>query len=532
MSSLNIRKVLELPVVLEPNAVYLIKNDSNTFSLQATDSAGNIALSQIAEVDAIDSSVISDATSIGRSVLTAENASDIRTLLNAFDSDNYKEPVEFFEVVYFASTNQGATAVVIGDPVPDNATIVWEKDQLVYSLVGPHQGKIYQVQEDGTKILFRDVIEDIFFRVAVCPNNGCVFSKKENGVFTATNFGWVTSTKLFHYNSQSQKVPVSEFLDLLSSNIGDLDSLNTATKTSTVSAISEVKTAVTAAQSKADEVGILTALTTTAKGNVVVAVNEVKSTADDAQAKANTIGLLASLTTTVKTSIVNAINEVKAATNSLLTSIGTLASLTTTAKTDLVSAINEVRTTALQPATSATKLATARSINVNLASTVADDFDGTSDASVGVTGILPVANGGTGGNTITTARTALGVSPAENGAHTGTTSVQTLQVNNIFENPVDMVTGNVVVITAGSFFIKTIAAASTLSVSGVISGRVNSFVLELTNGGNYTVTWWSGIKWEGGVPPQLTANGVDLLTFMTRDNGVTWRGSLNSKDSK
>ena len=126
----------------------------------------------------------------------------------------------------------------------------------------------------------------------------------------------------------------------------------------------------------------------------------------------------------------------------------------------------------------------------------------------------------------------LGVPSSHDFTHTFNNIAQTLQINNIFEAPVDMGAGNAVAITTGSYFIKTVTTASTLSVSGVVSGRVNSFVLELTNGGNHTVTWWSGIKWEGGVPPQLTANGVDILTFTTRDDGVTWRGSLNSKDSK
>lgn len=47
-------------------------------------------------------------------------------------------------------------------------------------------------------------------------------------------------------------------------------------------------------------------------------------------------------------------------------------------------------------AATATKLATARNIQTNLASTTAASFDGTANVSPGVTGILPVAHGGTG----------------------------------------------------------------------------------------------------------------------------------------
>ncbi|WP_302349478.1 hypothetical protein [uncultured Megasphaera sp.] len=45
---------------------------------------------------------------------------------------------------------------------------------------------------------------------------------------------------------------------------------------------------------------------------------------------------------------------------------------------------------------SATKLATARTIQTNLASTSAASFNGTANITPGVTGVLPVANGGTG----------------------------------------------------------------------------------------------------------------------------------------
>lgn len=47
---------------------------------------------------------------------------------------------------------------------------------------------------------------------------------------------------------------------------------------------------------------------------------------------------------------------------------------------------------------SATKLATGRTFRTNLASTATASFDGTANVTPGVTGILPVANGGTGNN--------------------------------------------------------------------------------------------------------------------------------------
>lgn len=63
-------------------------------------------------------------------------------------------------------------------------------------------------------------------------------------------------------------------------------------------------------------------------------------------------------------------------------------------------------------AKTATKLATARTITANLASSTAGSFDGSANITVGVTGTLPIANGGTGATTAAAARTALGCAPA------------------------------------------------------------------------------------------------------------------------
>jgi|GEM_PF-4147405 len=54
-------------------------------------------------------------------------------------------------------------------------------------------------------------------------------------------------------------------------------------------------------------------------------------------------------------------------------------------------------------AETATRLQTARTIQTNLASTSAASFNGTANVTPGVTGVLPVANGGTGVNNASTA---------------------------------------------------------------------------------------------------------------------------------
>ena len=91
--------------------------------------------------------------------------------------------------------------------------------------------------------------------------------------------------------------------------------------------------------------------------------------------------------------------------------------------------------------------------------------------------------------------------------------------------PSGVLVGNNIDAFAGEFFAKTIAGATTLTVSrSPVASSATSFILELTNGGSATITWWTGIRWPAGGVPLLTAAGVDVLGFYTLDGGASWRG--------
>jgi hypothetical protein len=64
------------------------------------------------------------------------------------------------------------------------------------------------------------------------------------------------------------------------------------------------------------------------------------------------------------------------------------------------------------------------------------------------------------------------------------------------------------------------------------SGDFGAFVLELTNGGAFAITWPAAVDWPGGTAPTLTAAGVDQLVFTTRDAGTTWLGFVAGLDIK
>lgn len=92
---------------------------------------------------------------------------------------------------------------------------------------------------------------------------------------------------------------------------------------------------------------------------------------------------------------------------------------------------------------------------------------------------------------------------------------------------------NDVDLTLGNYFTKTISTTTTLTVSNVpTAGTAASFILDLTNGGAGTITWWSGMKWAGGTAPTLTTSGRDVLGFFTHDGGTTWSGFVLGKDVK
>jgi len=89
-------------------------------------------------------------------------------------------------------------------------------------------------------------------------------------------------------------------------------------------------------------------------------------------------------------------------------------------------------------------------------------------------------------------------------------------------------------ITLGNYVTATISGAITTFTFSYPSatGTGCSFYLELTNGGSQTVNWPASVAWAGGTAPTLTASGVDLLAFTTRNGGTDWHGVAASLDSQ
>ena len=105
--------------------------------------------------------------------------------------------------------------------------------------------------------------------------------------------------------------------------------------------------------------------------------------------------------------------------------------------------------------------------------------------------------------------------------------------NNVTANSstttVDLSDGNVVKFTQ--------SADTTVSFANTGTSNIVTFIRtkDATNT-ERTLTWPSAIKWDGGIAPtldkaNLTGTDVNVITLLTRDEGVTWYGWETMSDS-
>ena len=88
-------------------------------------------------------------------------------------------------------------------------------------------------------------------------------------------------------------------------------------------------------------------------------------------------------------------------------------------------------------------------------------------------------------------------------------------------------------ITGWTRFVWGAAATGTVDIGTLRSGATENGVahtIQLTNGGQGTLTWGTMVQWAGGSAPTLTAAGKDLLRFYTIDEGTTWMGEVIGLD--
>ena len=88
-------------------------------------------------------------------------------------------------------------------------------------------------------------------------------------------------------------------------------------------------------------------------------------------------------------------------------------------------------------------------------------------------------------------------------------------------------------LSTANFFSATLDQNCTFTFSNPAgTGDFCGFVLALTNGGAFTITWPASVNWPGGTPPTLTAAGLDILVFVTYNAGTDWSGLVAGLDVK
>jgi hypothetical protein len=88
-------------------------------------------------------------------------------------------------------------------------------------------------------------------------------------------------------------------------------------------------------------------------------------------------------------------------------------------------------------------------------------------------------------------------------------------------------------LAVANFFSVTIDQATTFTFSNPpASGDFGAFVMEITNGAAFVITFPASVDFPGGTAPTLTASGVDQLVFTTRDGGTTYFGFVAGLDIK
>ena len=167
-----------------------------------------------------------------------------------------------------------------------------------------------------------------------------------------------------------------------------------------------------------------------------------------------------------------------------------------------------------------TKLATTRTIQTNLASTTSASFDGSANITPGVTGTLPIANGGTGATTASTARDNLGAQskvlygdsePSDTIGTNGDLYISTngIDIINDLQSQINDNANNIAVQKARIDTFTTLASGSTTGDAELIDIRVKADGTTATSAGNAVREQISELKGDlGNLRFSITENNL------------------------
>jgi hypothetical protein len=119
--------------------------------------------------------------------------------------------------------------------------------------------------------------------------------------------------------------------------------------------------------------------------------------------------------------------------------------------------------------------------------------------------------------------------PKAGGTMTGQLNVKT---ETMVLNPKGNISGAVVIdLSVGQYVTATVTSAVTgVTVSNPPGNSLFfGLIFEIVNGG-IGFTWGALFKFPSAIPPTLTNPGTDIVSFVTRDNGATFRMAGFQKD--
>ena len=142
--------------------------------------------------------------------------------------------------------------------------------------------------------------------------------------------------------------------------------------------------------------------------------------------------------------------------------------------------------------------------------------------STGVTGTLPIANGGTGAATLAGAgiATLTGTETLTNKTLTNPT------VTNYVETPfsANSSTAITLALTNGTVQIITLTGNATITMPTAVSGKSFTILLKQDGTGSRTVTW-SSVQWPSGTAPTITSTASKMDKYVFISDGTYWYGS-------
>ncbi|WP_145973649.1 pyocin knob domain-containing protein [Phytobacter massiliensis] len=172
-------------------------------------------------------------------------------------------------------------------------------------------------------------------------------------------------------------------------------------------------------------------------------------------------------------------------------------------------------------AASATKLATSRTFITNLASTTATGFDGTANNSHGVTGVLPVTNGGTGSNAAITAAYNIGAQPIRGG-------IPTAGINFDTYGPTAAYLGQWAIISSSQYNGSTNIPEAITGILDVMAAGAFAGTQRYTTSAGTVYVRTLGATWDAANPVWREWNQVGYVTAASSGN---FSGDVNTLTS-